>query len=83
MNQPHALPGLFIGMDWADQKHDIDTIDRCGKGSHQQLEHSAENIDAWVVEMLKLAGGHSIAMMLDQSRGALVYALTCPLHLRQ
>jgi transposase len=75
MNQPIAQPGLFIGMDWADQKHDIYVIDRQGKESHQQLEHSAESIDAWVTEMLKLAGGHPIAIMLEQSRGALIYAL--------
>ena len=75
MTQQTAQPGLFIGMDWADQKHDIYIIDRHGKGSHRQLEHSAENIDAWVGEMLKLAGGQPIAIMLEQSRGALVYAL--------
>ena len=23
MNQQPAQPGLFIGMDWADQKHDV------------------------------------------------------------
>ncbi|TWU20339.1 IS110 family transposase [Bythopirellula polymerisocia] len=75
MNQPTAQPGLFIGIDWADQKHDIHAIDREGKGFHQQLEHSAESIDAWVAEMLKLAGGQPIAIMLEQSRGALIYAL--------
>ena len=70
-----AQPGLFIGIDWADQKHDIYVIDRDGKGSHQQIKHSAEDIDAWVNEMLKLAGGEPIAIMLEQSRGALIYAL--------
>jgi transposase len=75
MNQPSAQPGLFIGMDWADQKHDIYVVDRHGKEFHQQLEHSAESIDAWVAEMLKLAGGQPIAIMLEQSRGALIYAL--------
>ena len=75
MNQQPAQPGLFIGIDWADQKHDIYVIDRHGKGFHQELEHSAENIDAWVGEMLKLAGGQPIAIMLEQSRGALIYAL--------
>ena len=43
MNQQTAQPGLFIGMDWADQKHDIYIIDRHGKGSHRQLEHSMRN----------------------------------------
>ena len=75
MNQQSAQPGLFIGIDWADQKHDIHVIDRDGNGSHQVLVHSAENIDAWVSEMLKLADGRPIAIMLEQSRGALIYAL--------
>jgi transposase len=75
MNQQPHQPGLFIGIDWADQKHDIYIIDRHGKGSHQELKHSAENIDSWVGEMLKLSGGKPIAIMLEQSRGALVYAL--------
>jgi hypothetical protein len=30
MNEP-AQPGLFIGIDWADQKHDCYVIDRDGK----------------------------------------------------
>ena len=75
MNQQPAQPGLFIGMDWADQKHDVYVIDRNGKGFHQEIEHSAENIEAWVGDMLKLAGGQPIAIMLEQSRGALIYSL--------
>ena len=75
MNQHPHQPGLFIGIDWADQKHDIHVIDRKGKEFHQELKHSAENIDAWVAEMLKLAGGQPIAIMLEQSRGALIYSL--------
>jgi len=75
MNDQPTQPGLFIGIDWADQKHDIYVIDRHGKAFHRQIQHSAENIDAWVGEMLKLADGRPIAIMLEQSRGALVYAL--------
>jgi transposase len=68
-------PALFIGIDWADQKHDCYVIDRHGKGFHQEIAHSPESIDTWVGEMLKLADGQPIAIMLEQSRGALVYAL--------
>lgn len=75
MNQRPPQPGLFIGIDWADQKHDVYVISRDGKAFHQELKHSAEDIDTWVAEMLKLADGHPIAVMLEQSRGALVYAL--------
>ena len=44
-------------------------------GFYRELEHSPENIDAWVGEMLKLADGQPIAIMAEQTRGALVYAL--------
>jgi len=46
-----------------------------GKGFHQELTHSAESIDAWLADMLELAHGKPIAIMLEQSRGPLVYAL--------
>lgn len=68
-------PALFIGIDWASEKHDCYVIDRDGNGFHQELRHSAESIDAWLTDMLKLAGGKPIAIMLEQSRGPLVYAL--------
>jgi len=68
-------PGLFIGIDWADQKHDCYVIDRDGKGFHQELKHSPEDIDTWIAEMLKRADGKPIAIMLEQSRGPLVHAL--------
>ena len=51
MNQPQQ-PALFIGIDWADQKHDIYVSDRNGQGLHRELEHSPENIDAWALRQL-------------------------------
>jgi len=72
---PKEQPALFIGIDWADQKHDCYVIDRDGKAFHQEITHSPESINAWVNEMLELAGGQPIAIMLEQSRGPLVYAL--------
>ena len=68
-------PVFFIGIDWADEKHDCYIIDRNGKGFHQELTHSPESINEWVTEMLNLSGGKSIAIMLEQSRGPLVYSL--------
>lgn len=75
MNQQTYQPGLFIGVDWADEKHDCYAIDRDGKGFHQEISHSPESIDTWVGDMLKLADGKPIAIMLEQSRGPLVHAL--------
>jgi transposase len=75
MLQPPHQPSLFIGIDWADQKHDVYVIDRRGQGFHQEFKHSAENIDVWVGDMLTLAAGQPIAIMVEQSRGALIHAL--------
>jgi transposase len=75
MNPQPYQPGLFIGIDWADKKHDCYVIDRDGKGFHQEIAHSPEDIDAWVAEMLQLADGKPVAIMLEQSRGPLVHAL--------
>ena len=51
--QLNDQPGLFIGIDWADQKHDCYVIDRDGKGFHQEITHSPEDINTWIGEMLK------------------------------
>lgn len=68
-------PALFIGIDWADQKHDCYVIDCEGQEFHQIIAHSPESIQEWLSEMHKLAGGKPIAIMLEQSRGPLVYSL--------
>lgn len=74
-NPSENKPSLFIGIDWADKKHDVYVIDQQGNGCHQQIEHSAEAIDQWVAEKLEQAEGRPIAILLEQSRGPLVHAL--------
>lgn len=66
---------LFIGIDWADQKHDTHTIDREGRGTDQVIEHTPEAIDAWITERLQQANGQPIAIILEQTRGALIHTL--------
>ena len=79
MNQdstPNKIaPALFIGIDWADQAHDCYIIDTQGKGQHQKFKQSPEAIDLWVKQMFELSGGKPIAIMLEQSKGPLIYAL--------
>jgi transposase len=66
---------LFVGIDWADQKHDIYTIDDQGHGVWQQIEHSPEAIELWLAETLRRASGQPIAILIEQSRGALIHTL--------
>ena len=66
----------YVGIDWADRKHDIAV-----KGSQDNeiknkvINHSAEGIEAWVVALRKQYPTGHIAVCLEQSRGALIYAL--------
>jgi transposase len=65
----------FIGIDWADRKHDI-----CLQATHSdrrefaRIEHQIDHIDQWAVSMRQRFGGR-IAVALELSKGPLVYAL--------
>ena len=77
-DQPTALNRqitLFVGIDWADQKHDCHVIGRRGDAQSMQLQQSPEAIEQWIAEMTELAAGGKIAIMLEQSKGALINAL--------
>lgn len=65
---------MFIGIDWADEAHDCYVIESDGKGQHMSFKQNSEAINKWVEEMLERAGG-PIAIMLEQSKGPLVFAL--------
>lgn len=68
-------PALFIGIDWADEAHDCYIIDADGNGQHQEFKQTPEAIEQWIIKMRKLAGGKTIAIMLEQSKGPLIYGL--------
>ena len=65
----------FIGIDWADRKHDI-----CLQGAHSdrrefsRIEHKVDAIDQWATSMRQRFGG-PIAVALELTKGPLVYAL--------
>jgi transposase len=65
----------FIGIDWADRKHDI-----CLQAAHSErrefnrIEHQVDHIDQWAASMRQRFGG-PIAVALELSKGPLVYAL--------
>ena len=66
----------FIGIDWADTKHDIclqaaDSTQR----EFTVLPHRPADIDVWVATLRKRFRGQPVAICIETSRGALVYAL--------
>ncbi len=68
---------FFIGIDWADKKHDIAVVTEQGKLESliKVIEHSLEAVDAWLSDLLLRANGRPIAIMLEQSKGALINLL--------
>src|SRR5262245_11031543 len=66
----------FIGLDWADRKHDVclhaPGLERFERGV---LEHHPAAIEAWARALKKRFGGKPIAIGLELSRGPIVSAL--------
>ena len=66
----------LIGIDWADQKHDICLIDSATTQREAcVLRHSPQAIQEWAAGLRHRFGGQKIAVCLEQSRGPLIYAL--------
>ena len=66
----------YIGIDWADRKHDICLYDVQHK-THEfcVIEHRPEKIDEWVEGLRQRYDGKPIAICTEQKRGPLIYAL--------
>ena len=66
----------LIGLDWAAEKHDVCIWDAAtGKSRHRVIEHTPEALADWLAELQACYPGQRLAVCLEQSRGALMYAL--------
>lgn len=66
----------LIGMDWAAEKHDVWLWDAAtGESRHRVVDHTPEALTAWMGELQTQYPGRRVAVCLEQSRGALIYAL--------
>jgi hypothetical protein len=65
----------YIGIDWADTKHDA-CLQAAGSEQHgfTSFSHQFDGIEAWVHSMLHRFGV-PIAVVLELSKGPIVYAL--------
>jgi transposase len=66
----------FIGLDWADTKHDI-CLQATGSSRREQtvLEHRPESIDEWARNLRQRFKGKPIALALELDKGPIVSAL--------
>lgn len=75
-NEPAKEIAVWVGLDWADEEHKICSYEvATEKIQAGILKHSAESLQQWLSEMRKQYGGAKVAVVLEQSRGAVLYAL--------
>ena len=75
MNQKFDC-AAFVGVDWGDQGHAFCILPiEDGPASRGSLEQRPEAIAAWVAQLRQRFGGRPVAVCLEQSRGALMFAL--------
>ena len=66
----------FVGLDWADAKHDI-CLQAAGSAHREflHLDHRPEVIDAWVQSLRTRFNGQPVAVCLELHKGPMVSAL--------
>ena len=65
----------FVGLDWADQKHEIELQTADGQRENVRLDQDPAAIAAWVRTLTARFGAGRIAVCLEASRGAVVAGL--------
>ena len=76
MQKPPATFAAFIGIDWADKKHDIClSVPGVEKRERSVLEHRPAAIRAWADELRQRFAGAPIAVSIELSQGPIVSAL--------
>jgi transposase len=66
----------YIGIDWADKKHDVSIYDVARQTTRQEtVVQTPEAMRSWLAELTQSYPGQLIAVALEQTRGALFSAL--------
>ena len=66
---------FFMGVHWADQKHDAYVIDDHGQGHHESLAQNAASIEDWIEQKLHQANGKSIAILFENSKNGFFHSM--------
>ncbi|MCZ6880227.1 MAG: IS110 family transposase, partial [Gammaproteobacteria bacterium] len=72
----------FIGLDWADRKHDI-CLQPAGtqRREFSVIEHTPQAIETWALGLLERFGDGPIALSCELKKGPLINALAKYPHL--
>jgi len=75
MKQNTSQFAAFLGIDWADQKHDVSVSAGSDAPVHQVIEHTPEALVEWLGDLRKQFPKGKIAVCLEQSKGSLIFHL--------
>jgi transposase len=73
--EPPSQFAAFVGIDWADEEHAVCVLDG-PRLRREVLPHTPEAIAAWAAGLARDFHNQPVAVMVEQSRGALLSALT-------
>lgn len=75
-NDPQPDFAAFVALDWADRKHAgcLQFADTTSSQSFD-LDQTPEAIHGWAAQLRERCGSRPVAVILEQSRGPLIYAL--------
>ena len=66
----------WVGLDWADKEHKIALYETAsGRVESGSLKNTAEAIHEWLAELKARYSGGKVAVVLEQSRGSVLYAM--------
>jgi Transposase len=73
---PTASIVAWIGIDWADRRHEVrlQGVDSPNIESFQ-IQHQPEALQDWIINLRRRFPQGQVAIAVEQSRGALLYAL--------
>jgi transposase len=71
--KPTSASPVIVGIDWADQQHIVCVLGP--KTQQETLAQDSEQIAQWIHGLRSRFPGQHLAIAIEQSRGALVYAL--------
>src|SRR5580692_12381768 len=75
MNRQEGIVA-WVGIDWADESHQVCEYEvRTGNKESYAVEQNAESLQEWISQLRIRYGGTRIAVVLEQARGGLIYAL--------
>ena len=74
-NRSQVLYKATVGIDWADQKHDVFVRFANGECSRRKIASRPEAVREWLLELRSTCAEGKIAIALEQRRGPLFYQL--------